>query len=344
MKVKKLKLSDEAKARLSVLFLGLDSNPYHQYKEFRHEISYYLAENQVPESFLQICESIKDDRKSGATYAHLIQNCPIDFDIPLFNHADPLNDKYAKKQTYIGESFLELLAQLTDAPPLAYDTRNNGDFFHDVYAHAKYSNTQTQKTDSELFYHNDRTAHEIRADYLALLGMRSYENNKIYTGYIDGRALLENLTEIEQEILRNSYFITPFDDYSKDSNENQVSSDIHSILEDFQNFRYYDTRTTYAPNAPIEAREALLSLKDAIMKAQKDHIQIKAGELFVFPNQAGLHNREIIEVADSQEAKDRWILKTYNFKNTETQEKHLSSFHEDLPGLVKETVLVPQHA
>lgn len=344
MKVKKLKLSEEAKARLSVLFLGLDSNPYKQYKEFHNEISHFSAENKVPQQFIDVCHTIKNDRKSGETYAHLIQNSPIDFDIPLFDHADPLNDKYAKKQTYLGESFLELLAQLTDAPPLAYDTRNNGDFFHDVYAHAKYSNTQTQKTDSELFYHNDRTAHEIRADYLALLGMRSYENNKIYTGYIDGRALLENLSEREQEILRKPYFITPFDDYSKDSNESQVSSDIHSILEDYQNFRYYDTRTTYSPDAPIEAREALLTLKDAIMKAQKDHIQIRSGELFVFPNQAGLHNREIIEVADSQEAKDRWILKTYNFKDSETMKQHLSSFHEDVPGLVKETVKVPQFA
>ena len=105
---------------------------------------------------------------------------------------------------------------------------------------------------------------KIRADYLALLGMRSYEGNKIYTtAYIDGRAILKHLSDTEQEILRQPYFITPFDDYSRDSNENQTESDLHTILEGRQNFRYYDTRTTYAKKAPIEAREALLALKNA---------------------------------------------------------------------------------
>ena len=77
-----------------------------------------------------------------------------------------------------------------------------------------------------------------------------------------------------------------------------------------------------------------------MMAAQKDHIHIKLGELFVFPNQAGLHNREIIEVADPEAARDRWILKTYNFSDQETMEKHLSSFREELPGLVQESVPV----
>lgn len=340
MKVKKLTLSEEVKVKLSVLFLELKADPYKEYGEFKKRISHFLKEEKIPNQIMNICQTIKEDRMSGETYAHLIQNCPIDFEIPILNHDDPVNDKYTKKQTYIGESFLELLAQLTDAPPLAYETRNNGDFFHDVYAHSKYTGTQTQKTDSELFYHNDRTAHEIRADYLALLGMRSHEGNKIYTGYIDGRAILKHLSKKEKEILRQPYFITPFDDYSRDSNENQTESDVHAILEGRQNLRYYDTRTTYTKNAPIEAIEALLSLKNAIMVAQKDHIHIKMGDLFVFPNQAGLHNREIIEVADSEAARDRWILKTYNFSDQESMEKHLSSFYEELPGLVRESITV----
>lgn len=340
MKVKKVKLSDETKARLSVLFLGLNANSYKQYNKFKSEISNFLLENKIPEQLISLCKDIKSDRKTGETYAHLLQNCPIDFEIPLFEHENPVTDKYIKKQTFIGESFLELIAQLTDMPPLAYDTRNNGDFFHDVYAQSKYSGTQTQKTDSELFFHNDRTAHEVRADYLALLGMRSHEDNKIYTGYIDGRAILNFLDEHQQEILRKPYFFTPFDDYSRDSNKEQVESDLHPILESVHNFRYYDTRTTYAQKAPNEAKEALIALKDAIMKAQKDFIHIKTGELFVFPNQAGLHNRELLEIADPKEAKDRWLLKTYNFSDTETLEKHLSFFHEDVPGLVKEGILV----
>src|SRR5699024_3920695 len=333
-----MELPEEVKTRLSVLFLELNANPYKQYKDFRDEISSFLLEDKIPKELISMCEEIKEDRKTGATYAHLLQNCPIDFVIPLFDHENPVVDKYLKKHTYIGESFLELIAQLTNMPPLAYDTRNNGDFFHDVYAQSKYTGTQTQKTDSELFYHNDRTAHKVRADYLALLGMRSHEDNKIYTEYVDGRAILDCLDEYYQEVLRKPYFFTPFDDYSRDSNEEQVESELHNILEGVHNFRYYDTRTTYAKTAPNEAKEALIALKDAIKKAQKDYIHIKTGELFVFPNQAGLHNRELIEIAKPQEAKARWLLKTYNFSDTKALERHHSYFHEDLPGLVKEPI------
>ena len=44
-----------------------------------------------------------------------------------------------------------------------------------------YLNTQTQKTDSDLYFHNDRTAHTVRADVLCLLGMRCDENNIVNT-------------------------------------------------------------------------------------------------------------------------------------------------------------------
>ncbi|KPC97209.1 hypothetical protein LR69_04576 [Geobacillus sp. BCO2] len=340
MKTKLIKLSKETNSELTEVFLRLQNNPYKNYMSFKNEVSTIISKNIVPKELIEICNTIRTDRESGETYAHLIQNCPIDPVRPVFDHNDPVTDKYQKKTTFVGEGFLELFAQLTDMPLLAYETRNNGDFFHDVYAHSKYYGTQTQKTDSELFYHNDRTAHSVRADYLALLGMRSHEQNRIYTGYIDGRAILKFLNEHHQSILRQPYFFTPFDDYSRDSNKGQVVSQVHPILENYHSFRYYDTRTTYIKDAPVEAKEALLALKDAIIKTEKDHIHIKTGDLFVFPNQDGLHNREIIEIAFPEEAKNRWILKTYNFSSTKRLKEFSSYFHENIPGLVKEIVTV----
>ncbi|WP_238714869.1 MULTISPECIES: TauD/TfdA family dioxygenase [Tenebrionibacter/Tenebrionicola group] len=227
-----------------------------------------------------------------------------------------------------------MFAQLTDSPLLAYRTRNNGDFFHDVYADKKYSNTQTQKTDGELYFHNDRTAHPVRADFLSLLGMRSSEENLIYTGYVDGRSILENLKAESQEWLRKSLFITPFDDYSRDSNINQIDSEPHPILGNIHTFRYYDTRTTYTPEAPIEAIKALFDLKIAITKAKKSRVSINKGDLFSFANQDSLHNREIIQIKDSVSAEKRWLLKTYSFRSPEEMDKYYDYFDADLPGFV----------
>ena len=170
--------------------------------------------------------------------------------------------------------------------------------------------------------------------------MRTHDENRVYTGYIDGRAILKHLTDRQQNVLRKSYFYTPFDAYSKDSNSNQDISGAHHILEDVHTFRYYETRTKVLDNAPVEAKEALIALKDAILLAEKDYVHISTGELFVFPNQQGLHNRLIVEVKDPKESKKRWLLKTYNFKDTASMEKYLDEFHTDIPGLVKEFATV----
>ncbi|PHM73819.1 TauD/TfdA family dioxygenase [Xenorhabdus kozodoii] len=247
-----------------------------------------------------------------------------------------MNDKYRKKTTFIGESLLELFSQLTDSPLLAYQTRNNGDFFHDVYAHKKYSNTQTQKTDGELYFHNDRTAHPVRADFLSLLGMRCSEQNLIYTGYLDGKEILSWLKPESQQWLRQPWYITPYDEYSRDSNKKQLYSEKHVILENIHTFRYYDTRTTYLSDAPKEAIEALLELKIAITKAKKEHVSINSGDLFSFANQDSLHNREIIKIVDKNAMEKRWLLKTYSFRNEEYLNKHREYFHPEICGLVQE--------
>ena len=47
--------------------------------------------------------------------AHLLKNVPLDTIIPEFDQSNPVNDKYAKKLTFVGEALLELFAQLTDS-------------------------------------------------------------------------------------------------------------------------------------------------------------------------------------------------------------------------------------
>lgn len=329
-----IKFSNLEKDELQKVLKSISFSPYKDYRRFKMSISSLIDNGSVPNFFVDICQNIKIDRENLGINAHLLRNVPLDEVIPEFDQSDPVNDKYVKKTTFIGESLLELFSQLTESPLLAYNTRNNGDFFHDVYAHKKYTHTQTQKTDGELYYHNDRTAHPVRADFLSLLGMRCSDDNLIFTGYLDGNDLLHQLKPESQVWLRKPFFMTPFDEYSRDSNKGQVDSESHSILENTHTFRYYDTRTTYVPDAPVEAIKALVDLKVAMTKVAKSKVLVHKGDLFSFANQDSLHNREIISINDPYSAEKRWLLKTYSFRNTENMSKYNEFFQTDLPGLV----------
>lgn len=147
------------------------------------------------------------------------ENCTIDENLPVFDHTDPANDKYTKKSTFVAEGLLQLFANLTYNSLFAYSTVKNGDFFHNIYFCEKYQGTQTQNMDSELFPYNDRTTHTIRAGYLQLLGMRSYIYiiNAIITNYYHRRDILNVLGVEAVKILKQLFFFTPFDQYSRDS-------------------------------------------------------------------------------------------------------------------------------
>ena len=329
------------KNHLYQLFSEIKFNPYKDYISFKNSVSDIINENKISDDLLKIFNEIKYNRENDIEKSFLIKNCPIDTNIPIFDHSDPVNDKYIKKKTFISESFLELFSQLTDNPLLAYDTRNNGDFFHDVYAQDKYGDTQTQKSDSELYLHNDRTAHPVRADYLSLLGMRSCSENDILTSYIDGKDVLEHISEEYQAILRKPYFYTPYDEYSRDSNKNQVDSEPHAILSERYSLRYYETRTIPIQNSPSEVSDAYISFRNAIIKSKKKSVDIQVGDLFTFPNQFGLHSRTFINIRNKDLAKKRWLLKTYSFRNTEYMKKFSKTF-DGINGAVIDSLAFEQ--
>lgn len=327
-------LSDNEKKQL-VRGLIQAPSPYKNYLMFKKFVKNYICSASLPSSFVVTCKKIKLLRDTATQPHFLIKNCPLDEIRPIFSQiVPPLEDKYEKKKTFVSEAFLQLFNELTETPTLAYETRNNGDFFHDVYANNKYTNTQTQKTDGELYYHNDRSAHPLRPHYLALLGMRCCSENKIYTSYIDGKSLNDKINKRHQLVLRKKLFQTPYDTYSRDSNPKHISSEPHSIIDEASDFRYHDTRTKPLENASLVAFEALLALKNAIVQSTKVRVNIAEGDLFSFPNRGGLHAREIIEINNNKQSKIRWLLKTYSFKDNDTM--RLSNLHFDskIDGLI----------
>jgi len=326
-------LSDQQNAMLYQVLAGVDKDPYEDYEAFARAVGDLVDRGDVPEFFLEACRRIRQERAAGVSDAHVLRNCPIDKDLPELGDEDPVAAKRALKKTFVGEVLLELFAQLMGTPLLAY-ARNDGDFFTDVVAIRRYHGMFTGYSDSELYYHNDRTAHDVRADWISLLGMRCPAEDLIFTGFIHGVDMLDQLTADEQRILREPHFVTPFDVFSKDKNASLTTSEVHPILENDHSFRYLDTCTTTAPGAPVEAKDALIAVKNALAKVDKQRHRILVGDLFAFANQDGLHSREKIEVHDPVEARKRWLLKTYAFRDNAAADRHAAKWIGGVRGRV----------
>lgn len=327
-------LSDTEKRDLTAVLETVDGHPYKDYPRFDSSIRDLIRGGSVPPPLPELCAQIREERATGASDAHVVRNCPLDRAIPVLDHNDPLGDKYARKTTFVGEAFLALFARLAGTPLMAYATRFNGDFFTDVIAHNRFTGQQTGFSDGELVYHNDRTAHRIRADFITLLGMRCPAEELIYTGFVEGRTLLAGLTDEEQATLRQPFFITPFDVLSRENNPALESAPHHPILENGHSFRYLDTHTTVAANAPVHAKDALLALKNALVRAEKKRHRLLAGDLFTFANQDGLHNREKVEIHDAARARDRWLLKTYAFRDADRAARYADEWVDGTTGRV----------
>ena len=320
------------------------ANPYGDYSQFRLNVRALIEGPQFPSAVRDMCHEIKGSRMRNERLHFLIRNLPVDLNVPSFNsqsEKDSLQTKYAVKKTFIGEAVLEMFSQLTGTPLLAYSTRNNGDFFQDVIAEQKYQGTQTQKTDGELYPHNDRTAHDVRPDILNLLAMRKTGGNIIPTSYFDGRALLANLSPVEIEALQEAIFFTPFDDFSKASNPGQQRSEPHAVLSYADNdrrapmFRFYSGRTdALAGTHEHVATRALLKLERALKSAQKYQVNLEQGDLLSIPNLRGLHSREVIDVVNPQARAQRWLLKTYAFWNESSRNGFAHRFDTRASGRV----------
>lgn len=326
--------SDAERDDLRATLRTVGTHPYRDPIAFSEEVADLVDRGDVPDSLVDVTDLIRKDRQAGTAYAHALRNCPVDEEVPLLDQEDPLADKYAKKRTFVSEAFLQLFNHLVATPLMSYGTRFNGDFFIDVIAINKYIGKATGYSDGELAFHNDRTAHPVRADYITLLGMRCPEGDLTYTSFVSGSALLDALTEREREVLRQRYFYTPFDVMSKDNNKSLSVSDNHAIFYDEHSVRYVDTQTMVAPDAPPEAKDALIALKNALVRTPKARHRIRNGDLFTFANQDGLHSREHIEINDPARARTRWLMKTYAFRDRAAADRYAGRWLDGVPGRV----------
>lgn len=313
--------TDEQRARLTKHFDDIAISPYVDYPAFKRQVLGKIEAGVMPDFFTTLCNRIREDRSHG-NLAHVVKNCPADSEIPDLDHNDPVKDKYRLKKTFIGEGFLESFAYLLGTPLLSYATRNNGDFFTDVVSINRFRGKRTGFTDGDLVFHNDRTCHMVRADFIILLGLRCPPDDLVYTTYIDGKDLISCLSPEHVQVLSEKLYVTEVDDLTRETNHTWYTSDAHAVILEDGTIRFQDTLTKPIGSAPAEATEALLEFRYAITKSPKTRHRLEYGDLLVFANQHGLHNRECIEVNNPEDTAKRWLLKTYTFKDKATADAH----------------------
>lgn len=327
--------TDKERVKLEEILSDVALNsPYINYNFFHKKIIEIVESGVLPDFFINICKKIRKDRDLGKRI-HVLKNCPIDKNLPNLNLDDPINDKYLLKKSFLSEAFLDIFAYLLNSPLFSYASRNNGDFFTDVICINRFRGKNTGFTDGDLIYHNDRTSHPVQADYITLLGIRCPKDDLIYTNYIDGKDIINNLSPRHLEILKKKIFYTEVDDLTKENVKNWSKSNIHAIING-EKVWFQDTLTKPIENAPVEAIEAILALRNAMTKAFKWHHKIENGDLLVFPNQYGLHNRERIEINNPEESSKRWLLKTYTFENEESAAMYSDYWKDDEYGCVND--------
>jgi len=295
-------------------------SPYDNEKLLQDEIQKIIDNKSLPDFFINLCNEIKKERKNNRR-THVIKNCPIEYDIPDLNLDNPVKDKYKLKKSFIGESFLAVFNKLLETPLFSYASRNNGDFFTDVIAIKKFKGKNTGFTDGDLIYHNDRTSHPIRADYITLLGVRCPEEDLVYTNVINVSDIISKLNEKDLAVLKKNIFYTKVDDLTKETVKNWNVSKKHPIIFE-DKIRFQDTLTKPIDENNLCAYKALLNLSDAMTKSTKYRHRLEKRDLLVFPNQYALHNRERIEVKNPDITSKRWLLKTYSFESNDVAEKY----------------------
>lgn len=96
--------------QLKRLLLDIGPDPYRDYPSYREAIS--LATDSVPARFQEFCQDSGLRDFSEFPFV-VIGNAPIDDQLPVFDPADPVGDKYLKKKTFVAEGFLAIYAVLT---------------------------------------------------------------------------------------------------------------------------------------------------------------------------------------------------------------------------------------
>ena len=287
---------------------GICINPYKSYSAFRHELRMLVANDQNLVRLRDFMES----RRRGSAYEKpfvFLENCPIDSALPEFSNDNPVAEKHQKKKTFVAEAFLQLYAEVAGEHPISYLNVNDGDVFQDIFPKEDLKATQSQKSLGPIYFHKDLANHYVRPDLVNILGLRSTEENEIFTTFVSNHDILNALSNSTLETLRCPWFYTPYDDLTvMTGNVNLGRASDHAVVTRDVDFRFFENRTEGLNDA---ARQAVTEVK-AALHAKKRRVLMRPGDFVSISNNLSLHGKEIGRIRNEPAQRLRWSIKTVN--------------------------------
>ena len=287
---------------------GIRINPYKSYNAFRHELRMLVANDQ---NLVRLRDFMEGRRRVSAYEKPFVflENCPIDSMLPEFGNDNPVAEKHEKKKTFVAEAFLQLYAEVAGEHPISYLNVNDGDVFQDIFPKESLKFTQSQKALGPINFHKDLANHYVRPDLVNILGLRSSEENEIYTTFVSNHDILSALGPSTKATLREPWFYTPYDDLTVVTGNVQLGkAPNHAVLTRDVDLRFFENRTEGQNNA---AREAVMELK-AALHANKRRVLMRPGDFVSICNNLSLHGKEIGRIRNEAAQRLRWSIKTVN--------------------------------
>jgi hypothetical protein len=314
--------TDEERETFIGDFSGIRVNPYSDYPAFRREVQSYAttlpADSRFAEFISMVCA------RNSYEYPHVtMDNCPIDSELPRLDFENPVEDKRARKRTYVSEAFLGLYATLSGQHPIAYTSMNNGDIFHDIKAKKSLTDTAGQKGLYDHYFHKDALTHYVCPDWANLVGLRSSSANQVYTSCTRNKDIIDNLDDATIDVLASRMFYTPSENTSVGGVwVNRSGLEAHAVIGGNVNheIRVFENRTV---GLTVEAQTALYQLIK-VAHRNKVRYDVKPGFFLGVANHESIHCKEVIAVNDLEGLEQRWLQKTVNVKEPSAHQQHLA--------------------
>jgi L-asparagine oxygenase len=312
--------TDEERETFIREFSDIRVNPYSDYVAFRKGVKSYAttlpADSRFAEFISMVCA------RDAYEYPHVtMANCPIDSELPRLDFENPVEDKRARKRTYVSETFLALYATVTSQHPIGYTRANNGDVFHDVKAKKSLVDNAGQKGLYDLYFHKDAVTHYVSPDWVNLVGLRSSSANQVYTSCTRNKDIIDNLDDATIDILSSCMFYTPFEDVAG-AFVDLGGLEKHEVIGGNvdHEIRIFENRTV---GLTVEAQTALYQLIK-VAHRNKVRYEIKPGFFLGVANNESIHCKEVIEVNDLDGLEQRWLQKTFNVKEPSAHQQYLA--------------------
>lgn len=312
---------EHEKGDLVGAMLELDRNPYSDYAAFSDAVDDLAASEVAPQRFINFCESRRQVNLFDHPYV-LMENCPIDPLVPHLDFDEPVLDKRANKKTFVAEGFLQLYAVLMGQNPIGYINVNDGDVFQDIHPKRDLAETQSQKALKAIYFHKDLANHYVRPDWVNIIGMRNNRENEVFTCFVSNKELLVALDESTKDVLRKEEFHTPFDDLTLASkNLAMGEAPKHRILGGATEYdiRFFENRTVGLTDG---AKTAVKKLAETLHRL-KEPVFVDAGTFIGSANNECIHNKEVRNVRNPEDLKNRWLMKTVNVASLDKHEQHI---------------------